>query len=71
MKMRIIAVAIFGASIAIAMTFAFRVGFKRGVAHAIEDSEHFVLDTDVHDAYDYDLHIFLDDDHYLTTLFVG
>ena len=71
MKTRLVIAAIFGVSIAIAAFFAYRVGFKRGVYHAIADSEHFVLDTDVHDEYDYDLHIYLDDDHYLTTLFVG
>lgn len=71
MKKWIIKIAIFGIAAALAAFLAYRVGFNRGVHHAIADSEHFVLDTDVHDEYDYDLHIYLDDDHYLTTLFVG
>ena len=67
----ILIAAIFAAAITLAVTLAYRIGFGRGVEHAIADSEHFVLDTYVHDEYDYDLHIYLDDEHYLTTLFVG
>lgn len=59
------------ATAAIAAVLAYRIGVKRGVQHAIEDSEHFVLDTEVHDDYDYDLYIYLDGESYLTTLFIG
>lgn len=71
MKKRLIRFAVFGVSALLIAILAYLAGVKRGVAHAIEDSEHFVLDTDVHDGYDYDLHIYLDGDHYLTTLFIG
>ena len=71
MKKHIIIAAIFTTTIALAATLAYRIGFKRGVNHAIADSEHFVLEFDEHDEYDYDLHIYLDEDEYLTTLFIG
>ena len=59
------------ATAAIAAFFAYRIGVKRGVQHAIEDSEYWVLDFDEHDDYDWDLHICLDGEHYINGLFIG
>jgi hypothetical protein len=54
-----------------AIFVAYRAGHKEGMRHAIEDSEHFIVDFEEHETYDYDLFIHIDGDSYKTALFVG
>ena len=70
MKKIIIGAAI-AAACTLSITLAYRIGFWRGVTHALDDSTYMVLDWDEHDEYDYDLHIYLDGEHYINWLFIG
>lgn len=59
------------AAIIALIAVAFLAGRREGIRHALDDAEYWVLDFDEHDGYDWDLHIYLDGEHYVNGMFVG